>query len=138
MLHLLAALRPLRRMSARCVAEQAVIERWLSAVTSAAARDLGVALEITLCGRRIKGYGDTHRRGKANFLRILETLVDGNAVAADRGGATAISKAREAALADPEGSGLEGTLATHGIVPLPPQSKPIQFMRRPAENRKVA
>ena len=138
MLRLLAALRPLRRMSARYVEEQAVIERWLSAVNSAGARDLGLALEIALCGRLIKGYGDTHRRGKANFLRILETLVEGNAVAADRDRATAIRKARDAALADPEGRGLEGTLATHGIVPLPPQPKPIKFMRRPAENRKVA
>lgn len=137
MLRLLAALRPLRRMSARYVDEQAVIERWLSAVNSASARDLGLALEIALCGRLIKGYGDTHRRGKANFLRILETLVEGNAVAADRDRATAIRKARDAALADPEGRGLEGTLATHGIVP-PPQPKPIKFIRRPAENRKVA
>jgi indolepyruvate ferredoxin oxidoreductase, beta subunit len=131
MLRLLAALRPLRRMSARYAEEQAVIERWLSAVTSAGARDLGLALEIALCGRLIKGYGDTHRRGKANFLRIMETLVEGNAVAADRDRAAAIRKAREAALADPEGRGLEGTLAKYGIVPLLPPPKPIHFMRRP-------
>jgi hypothetical protein len=68
----------------------------------------------------------------------METLVESNAGAADRDRATAIRKAREAALADPEGRGLEGTLATHGIVPLPPQPKPIKFMRRPTQNRKVA
>ena len=132
MLRLLAALRALRRMSTRYIEEQAAIESWLAAVASAGARDLGLALEIALCGRLIKGYGETHRRGKANFLRIMDTLVEGNAVAADRDRATAIREAREAALADPEGRGLEGTLATHGIVPLPPQLKPIRFMRRPA------
>jgi len=51
---------------------------------------------------------------------------------------SAATKARDAALADPEGRGLENSLATHGITPMPPQPKPIQFMRRPAKNRKVA
>ena len=138
MLRLLAALRPLRRMSARYAEEQVLIERWLVAIAKAGTRDLGLALEIALCGRLIKGYGETHRRGKANFLRILDTLVDGNAVAADGDRATAIRKARDAALADPEGRGLEGSLATHGIAPLPPQAKPIQFMQRPAQARKAA
>jgi indolepyruvate ferredoxin oxidoreductase, beta subunit len=138
LLRLLAALRPLRRMSARYAEEQALIERWLGSIATAAARDLGLALEIALCGRLIKGYGDTNRRGKASFLRILDTLVEGGAVAADRDRAAAIAKARDAALADPEGRGLESTLATHGIAPLPPQAKTIQFLRRPAQSRKVA
>jgi indolepyruvate ferredoxin oxidoreductase beta subunit len=125
-------------MTARYADEQALIERWLRAVRDAAARDPGLALEIALCGRIIKGYGETHRRGKASFLRILDTLVDGSALQDDRARAAAISKAREAALADPEGRGLENSLATHGITPRPPQSKPIQFMRRPAKNRKAA
>ena len=138
MLRALAALRPLRRMTARYADEQALIERWLRAVSDAAGRDLTLALEIALCGRIIKGYGETHRRGKASFLRILDTLVDGSALPDDRTRAAAISKARDAALADPEGRGLENSLATHGITPMPPQPKPIQFMRRPAKNRKAA
>jgi indolepyruvate ferredoxin oxidoreductase beta subunit len=138
MLRLLAALRPLRRMTARYADEQALIERWLRAIGDAAARDLPLALEIALCGRIIKGYGETHRRGKASFLRIMDTLVEGGALPDDRARAVAIGKAREAALADPEGRGLENSLATHGVTPLPPQSKPIQFMRRPKRDRKAA
>jgi indolepyruvate ferredoxin oxidoreductase beta subunit len=138
MLRLLAALRPLRRMTARYADEQALIERWLRTIADAGARDLRLALEIALCGRLIKGYGDTNRRAKASFLRILDTLVESSALQDDRARAAAISKAREAALADPEGRGLENSLATHGITPLPPQPKPIQFMRRPAKNRKAA
>ena len=142
----MAALRPLRRMTARYAEEQDLIERWLQAIRDAAARDLGLALEIALCGRLIKGYGDTNRRAKASFLRILDTLVEGGALPDDRARAplddraraVAIGKAREAALADPEGRGLENLLATQGIAPLPPQLKPIQFMRRPAPKRKAA
>ena len=134
MLRLLAALRPLRRMTARYAHEQALIERWLAAIAAAGARDAGLALEIALCGRIIKGYGDTHRRGKANFLRILDTLVEGTAVGEPQARAAALRAAREAALADPEGRGLEGSLAAHGIAPLPPQPKPIRFMRRPARD----
>jgi len=142
MLRLLASLRPLRRLSARYAEEQALIERWLKAIAAAAHPEL--ALEIALCGRLIKGYGDTNRRAKANFLRIFDTLVDGGAMI--EGGkltdaqarAAAVRAAREGALADPEGRGLETTLARHGIAPLPPQPKIIQFTRRPAIKREVA
>ena len=132
----LAVLRPLRRMSARYAEEQALIERWLRAIAAAPAPEL--ALEIALCGRLIKGYGDTNRRAKANFLRIFETLVEGGAVVDSHARALAVRAAREGALADPEGRGLEATLAVHGIVPLPPRPKVIQFMRRPGAKRKVA
>jgi indolepyruvate ferredoxin oxidoreductase beta subunit len=142
MLRALASLRPLRRLSARYAEEQALIERWLSAI--AAARDPELALEIALCGRLIKGYGDTNRRAKASFLRIFDTLVedsalmDGGAMADAKARTKAVRAARAGALADPEGRGLEATLATHGIAPLPPLPKIIQFMRRPGANKKAA
>jgi indolepyruvate ferredoxin oxidoreductase beta subunit len=136
MLRSLAWLRPLRRMSARYAEEQGLIERWLRAI--AAAPDPELALEIALCGRLIKGYGDTNRRAKASFLRIFDTLVDGAAPADAQARAQAVRAAREGALADPEGRGLEATLALHGIAPLPPRPKIIQFMRRPGAKRKAA
>ena len=144
MLRSLAWLRPLRRITARYGEEQALITRWVAAITGAAARspaaNNALALEIALCGRLIKGYGDTHRRGKDNFLRILDTIVPDNTVkganfSSDQARAEAIRKAREAALADPEGRALESSLATHGITPLPPKAKTIQFMKRPAANK---
>jgi indolepyruvate ferredoxin oxidoreductase, beta subunit len=126
----LAAMRPLRRMTSRWQAEQALIDRWLGDVHSAAMRDLHLALEIALCGRLIKGYGETYKRGRVNFLRILDNLVSGTQFSTDRDRALAIKSAREAALADPEGRKLEGNLATHGVTPLPPQAKPIKFFRK--------
>jgi indolepyruvate ferredoxin oxidoreductase beta subunit len=130
-LRFLAALRRLRRMTARFHEEQALVDRWLAAVRTAGPRDLGLALEIALCGRLIKGYGDTHRRGKENFLRILDTIVGGGTFESDGTRAAAIRAAREAALADPEGRKLDQSLATVGVPPRPPQAKPLQFFRRP-------
>jgi indolepyruvate ferredoxin oxidoreductase beta subunit len=135
----LAWLRPLRPITSRWHEEQALIGRWLDTIASAAKRDPSLALEIALCGRLIKGYGETHRRGKGNFLRILDTLVEGGALKDDRARIEAIRKARDAALADPEGRKLEQSLEAHGIAPLPPAPKPVKFMRKPqSENRKTA
>jgi indolepyruvate ferredoxin oxidoreductase, beta subunit len=136
-LRLLALLRPWRRMSARYADEQDLIERWLGAIR-ASAREPALALEIALCARLIKGYGETHQRGKTNFLRIMDTLVEGGAVADAAERAVAIRKAREAALADPEGRGLEGSLAAHGVAPLPPKAHPMRFVRRATHAREAA
>lgn len=131
LLRLLAWLRPLRRKTSRWQEEQALIERWLHSVAEAAREEPSLALELALCGRLIKGYGDTHRRGKDNFLRILDTLANSNALQ-PAARAIAIRQARLAALADPEGRALEGTLASHGITPLPPKARPLNFVRKAA------
>ena len=137
-LRTLAAMRRWRRMTARYHDEQPLIDRWLAAIRTAATRDLGLALEIALCGRLIKGYGETHRRAKANFLRIMDTIAEGGTFASDAARAAAIKAAREAALADPEGRKLEQSLEAVGIAPLPPQPKPLRFFRRPPGSEKRA
>jgi indolepyruvate ferredoxin oxidoreductase beta subunit len=102
----LAWLKPWRPMSYRYGEEQRLIERWLGLVAEAAERDTGLALQVAECARLIKGYGETHRRGKANFLAIVDALVENPATASPTEQAAAIRKAREAALADPEGKAL--------------------------------
>ena len=102
----LAWMRPWRPASYRYREEQRLIERWLALVADAAGRDVALAREIAECARLVKGYGETHRRGKANFLAILDALVENPATADPRDQAAAIRKAREAALADPEGQAL--------------------------------
>jgi indolepyruvate ferredoxin oxidoreductase beta subunit len=106
----LAWLRPWRPMSYRYGEEQRLIERWLALVAEAAGRDVALAMQIAECARLIKGYGETHRRGKANFLAIIDALVENPAVASPAEQAAAIRKAREAALADPEGKALGASL----------------------------
>jgi len=118
----LAWLRPWRPMSYRYGEEQRLIERWLGLVADAAKRDAALALEVAECARLIKGYGETHRRGKANFLAIVDALVENPATASPAEQAAAIHKAREAALADPEGKAL-GTSLGKPVVWLKPVAR---------------
>ena len=118
----LAWLRPWRPMSYRYGEEQRLIERWLGLVADAAKRDAALALEVAECARLIKGYGETHRRGKANFLAIVDALVENPATASPVEQAAAIHKAREAALADPEGKAL-GTSLGKPVVWLKPVAR---------------
>ena len=106
----LAWLKPWRPRSMRYAEEQALIERWLGCVREAAARDTGVAFEIAACATLLKGYGETHRRGRANFLAILDALVDNPPTADIREQVAAIQRARAAALADPEAKALSQEL----------------------------
>ena len=106
----LAWLKPLRPMTYRYSEEQQLMERWLGMVAEAAQRDAGLAYEIAECARLVKGYGETHRRGKGNFLAIADALVENPPTADPKEQAKAIRKAREAALADPEGKALGATL----------------------------
>ncbi len=106
----LAWLKPWRPHSYRYREEQQLIERWLARVREAAAKSVPLAIEIAECARLVKGYGETHRRGKGNFLAILDALVENPAAADPAEQAKAIRKARKAALADPEGKALGGAL----------------------------
>ena len=102
-LWLLARLRLLRPLGYRYAEEKRLIDRWLEAVRQAAARDYALACEIVECARLLKGYGDTRRRGWETFVTILNRAVEwALAGQLDAHGARAV---REAALADPEGTG---------------------------------
>lgn len=106
----LAWMRPLRPLSYRYREEQSLMERWLALVAEAAKRDGALAWEVAECARLIKGYGETHRRGKGNFLAIIDALVENPPTANPVEQVQGIRKAREAALADPEGKALGTTL----------------------------
>jgi len=110
MVRSLAWLKPWRPYSYRYQEEQRLIERWLARVREAAARNLPLAMEVAECARLIKGYGETHRRGTGNFNAIMDALVENPATTDPAAQAKAIHKAREAALADPEGKALGGAL----------------------------
>ncbi len=110
MVRALAWLKPWRPHSLRYAEEQALIERWLAAVRDAAPRSTALALEVVECAGLLKGYGETHRRGRSNFLAILDALVANPATAHPAAQLASIRKAREAALADPEQKALETAL----------------------------
>jgi len=115
----LAWLKRLRPYSYRYAIEQALIERWLGLVRDAAARSTSLALEIARCASLLKGYGDTHRRGKATFLAILDGLVADQASTDPASQAAAIRAAREAALANPEAKPLVQLTRTRANISSP-------------------
>jgi indolepyruvate ferredoxin oxidoreductase beta subunit len=122
----LAWLKPWRPYSYRYREEQRLIERWLGHVADAAKRDTGLAFEIAQCAGLVKGYGETHRRGKGNFLALLDALVENPPTSDPREQAQAIRKAREAALADPEGRALEKQLGKPVVWLKPVSSTPAR------------
>ena len=111
-LWLLARLRVWRRRTYRYAEEQAAIEDWLQTVKAASGRHYGLALEIAELANLRKGYSDTHRRGVANFTRLMgEIAIPCTRDRADPSwGAIALARAREAALADPDGNALDQSL----------------------------
>jgi indolepyruvate ferredoxin oxidoreductase beta subunit len=104
----LAKLRGLRPYGYRFKQEQAQIESWLALIAETARRSGALALEVAEAARLIKGYGDTHARGLANYrtieARVIRPALAG-AIPLDRA-ADALASARTAALVDPEGESL--------------------------------
>jgi indolepyruvate ferredoxin oxidoreductase, beta subunit len=113
---LLAKLRRWRPKSYRYMEEQRAIESWLGLVNEAAQLSGDLALEVAECARLIKGYGDTHKHGTANY-RLIETRVIRPVLAGQiplRLSPDAVANARVAALADPEGDALSRCLMKLG------------------------
>jgi indolepyruvate ferredoxin oxidoreductase, alpha subunit len=110
---LLAKLRGYRPKTFRYREEQRAIEAWLRMIAQAAALSGDLALEIAECARLIKGYGDTYKRGTANY-RLIEREVMVPALTGNlppRQAAEAIANARTAALLDPDGEALAKCLS---------------------------
>ena len=131
LLRLLAAMKTLRRWGSRYAEEQTLIDEWLTAVIDGAREDSALGVEIAQCGRLIKGYGSTNARGRDNLLHVIRHLASPAAGSASER-ATAIRRAREAALADEAGKALDKTLADLGAPPRPVKAQPIRWMPRPA------
>src|SRR4029079_18204176 len=72
---LLAKLRVLRPYGYRYKQEQQQIDNWLWLIREAAKHSVELALEVAECARLIKGYGDTHARGLANYRAIEERVI---------------------------------------------------------------
>ena len=108
-LWLVARLRPRRRTLLRHGREMAHMAAWLGAVERQVGRDYRLAIEMLACRRLVKGYSDTHARGAGKFDRVMAAvaLVEGRADAADW-----VRRLRDAALADEDGTMLDGAIAT--------------------------
>ncbi len=72
LMKLLAALRPLRPLSAGMKHENTLIESWLEAVVAAAPVDYDLALQLAELSVWSRGYGAVRRRGQQALRQLLE------------------------------------------------------------------
>lgn len=108
----LAALRRWRPKSLRYAEEQEWIEEWLGLVERSLKIDPRATLEVVETAKLVRGYGDTYKRGRRNW-RIVADRVIAPSLAGHRDPslfADAVTQARHAALADPDGDALERTI----------------------------
>ena len=112
-LKFLASLKGWRRHTLRFQQEQAWVARWLTLVEATAKRDLTAAHEVIISAKLVRGYGDTYKRGLANWDKIatalIEPMLQAQIVPADW--ADRLLQARLAAEKDPEGMTLAATLS---------------------------
>ena len=107
LLYLLGGLRRFRRGTLRFRTEMKELGDWLSTVRKTAATDYALAVEIAECRSLVKGYGETHARGRLNYDRIMVALGEIRMLPES---AAAVRKLREAALSDPDGEALEAAM----------------------------
>jgi len=130
-LRTLAALRRWRPRSLRFAEEQRAIDAWLDAIAAGAREDWSVGAEVARCGRLVKGYGETHERGRRNLEHILAHVASSSTpFPSPQARAAAIAAARDAALADEGGQALDRALATHGVPPRPVPARPVVWHPR--------
>lgn len=103
LLYIVASLKPLRPRSLRFEVEQAALKDWLAAVLRTAETNYDLAVEVAAARNLVKGYGDTHERGRARFDTLMGLLPD---LAKRPDGAAQLAALRKAANADDNGTAL--------------------------------
>jgi indolepyruvate ferredoxin oxidoreductase beta subunit len=108
LLYLVASFKPLRPRSLRYGVEQQHLEDWLATVQHFAATHHDLAVEAAAARNLVKGYGDTHERGRARFEMLIGLLP----VLSQRpDGAAQLASLRKAANADDTGAALNAAIA---------------------------
>jgi len=113
-LYVVASLKPTRRRSLRYANEQAFLREWLQTIQNVATTHYALAAEIATTRTLVKGYSDTHERGRQHYDMLMQTLPRIMDVPDP---AAALAALRKAALADDTGIALN--LAIKDMRPLP-------------------
>jgi indolepyruvate ferredoxin oxidoreductase, beta subunit len=111
MLYALSSLKPLRRRSLRFAAEQAALAAWLDLVAETARCDYALALPVARMRGLVKGYGDTHERGRMKFEKLVELVPR---LRGRRDAGALLDGLIKAALADEGGQALDRAIANPG------------------------
>jgi indolepyruvate ferredoxin oxidoreductase beta subunit len=107
LLYLVASFKPLRPRSLRYGIEQQHLEDWLATVQRLAATHYELAIEVSAARNLVKGYGDTHERGRARFTTLMELLPT---LVQRADGAAQLAALRKAANADDTGAALDAAV----------------------------
>ena len=73
-LYFIASLKPTRRRSLRFANEQAFLRDWLRTIETVAATNYALATEIATTRTLVKGYSDTHERGRRRYDMLMQML----------------------------------------------------------------
>ena len=108
-----AGLRRWRLFSVRYAEERAWIERWLHMISRSLDKQPAAVGAVVATATMVRGYGETYRRGIADWHAIIDGLVkptfDGVLAIDDLAGA--IAEARAAAMPDPRQVALKRAIA---------------------------
>ena len=107
LLYLVASLKPLRPRSLRYQVENAYLEDWVATVLRIVATDYDLAVEVAAARNLVKGYGDTHERGRARFDTLMGLLP---VLSQRTDGAAQLAALRKAANADDTGAALDAAI----------------------------
>jgi indolepyruvate ferredoxin oxidoreductase, beta subunit len=107
-LYAVACLKPLRPRSLRFARERTFLQDWLATVRRTAETDYALAVELAACRNLVKGYGDTHSRGRERFDAITSLLPKLQAISDP---AAIVAELRRAALADETGQALADAIS---------------------------
>src|SRR5262245_12531560 len=113
MLYFVASLKPTRPRSLRFQIENAFLDGWLKTVLDVAKTNYKLAAEIAMTRTLVKGYSDTHERGRARYDTLMRLLPQISAMADPAG---TLAKLRKAANSDDTGKALDA--AIRELVPL--------------------
>ena len=114
LLYALSKLKPFRRGSLRFAEEQAALAAWLDLVAETARSDYALALQVARMRSLVKGYGDTHERGRMKFGKLVALLP---ALRGRNDASTLLEGLIKAALADEGGQALDKAIAS--LMPAP-------------------
>ena len=108
MLYIVASLKPWRQKSLRYPEEQARITQWLDKVVEIAPKDYPLAVELAHVIGMVKGYGETHERGRARYEAVMAILPK---LVARGDAAKEVAILRKAAASDESGEAFNRALA---------------------------
>ena len=106
-LYFVASLKPTRRRSLRFQNEQAFLNAWLKKILDVAQTNYALATEIALTRTLVKGYSDTHERGRERYDTLMQLLPR---ITELPDAAATLAKLRKAALADDTGAALNAAI----------------------------